>query len=136
MPFHIHPNPGDLDDVRYQLAILPATQHRAHPCDQLAVAEGFGDVAVGATFQPDDLVDLGVPGGKHDYWDWSAKSELTAHLSARQTRHHQVEQHDVSTTSIKLGDPGGPIPRLDHLEALVGKHVGQGLSVGLLVLNH
>ena len=57
-------------------------------------------------------------------------------LGAGQTRHHQVEQHDVGAMPIELGDASGTILRLDHLEALFGEHVGQGFAVGLLVLDH
>ena len=65
----------------------------------------------------------------------SAEAQLPTYFSAGQTRHHQVEQDDVGAMLIELGDAARTIVRLDHLEALFGEHVGQGLEVGLLILN-
>src|SRR4029450_5167420 len=67
---------------------------------------------------------------------FAAKAQLAKYLRTRQTRHHQVEQHDVCSAAIKLGDSAGAVRRLDDLKALPGEHVGQRLPVGLLVLHH
>ena len=50
-----------------ELAALAAAQKRADAGDQLAHAEGLGEVVVAADLQAHDLVQLGVAGGKEQH---------------------------------------------------------------------
>ena len=39
MPFHVHSNPGSLDDVGHQLGVMPAAEHCTDPGHQFPMAE-------------------------------------------------------------------------------------------------
>ena len=99
------------------------------------MAERLSDVVVGTELQPDDLVDLGVTRGDHDDAHRTALPQLTAHLGTRYAGHHEVQQHDVGTVVVELGQAGSPVLGLDNLEPLLTEHEGGGLTVGLLVLD-
>jgi hypothetical protein len=59
-----------------------------------------------------------------------------AHLGARQTRQHEVEQHDIGAVPLEVGQRvRGRSPRRD-LVALLAQHVRQGVAVALFVFDH
>ncbi len=135
MPLDVEAHAGDLDDLGEQRLVLTATQHRADPGDELAVAERLGDVVVGAELQAHDLVDLGVPRRDHDDPDVAARPQLPAHLGARHAGHHEIEQHQVRAVRVVQREAGRAVGRLEHLEALLAEHEARGVAVGLLVLD-
>ena len=131
----VHAHPGPLEDVGGLLGLRPATQHGADTGHEFTMAERLGDVVVSTELQPDDLVDLGVTRGDHDDAHRTALPQLTAHLGARDAGHHEVQQHDVGTVVVELGQAGSSVLGLGNLEPLLAEHEGGGLTVGLLVLD-
>ena len=84
-----------------------ATQHRAHPCDDLAHPVRLGDVVVGADLEADDGVDLGAFRGDHDDGHMAALAQLTTDVDAAEARQHHVEQDDVGLHLVE------PLHRLE-----------------------
>jgi hypothetical protein len=64
--------------------LLAPPQVRPDPGAQLAQAERLGDVVVGAEFEPDDLVELGVLRRQHHDRDARLPADDAAHLDARE----------------------------------------------------
>ncbi len=117
---------------------LPAAQLGADAAEQLADAEGLGDVVVGADLEADDLVDLGVLGREQDDRDGAAAANLAADVEARAARHHDVEDEqiegDVAVAELAAGVVaiGGD----GDVEALLTQRVADRLADrGLVVSN-
>ena len=110
-------------------------QDRAHAGHELAEAEGLGHVVAGAELEAEDDVDLGVAGRHHDDRHRLEGAHLLADLDAGLVGQHDVEQDEVGVDPVEeaqrlVAVAGG----LDG-EALAGQARGQGLSIGLLVVD-
>jgi hypothetical protein len=68
-----------------------APEDRLHPGDELARVEGLRHVVVGADLQPDDLVDVLVPGREHQDRHVRRLPEAAADLDPVQIGEHEVE---------------------------------------------
>ncbi len=108
-----------------------ALEDRAHPRDQLARAEGFGDVIVGAEFEPEDAVDLVVAGGQEQDRHLGARTDPAAglepvHLGQADVEHDQIGRlargMDQRLRAIGGGDHGmtRPFEREPHQIAQPG----------------
>ena len=65
--------------------------------DELAGAEGLGDVVVGAHGEPDERVDLLGARGEQDHGQLGGRAEPAQHLDPVGARHHHVEHHEIRT---------------------------------------
>ncbi len=74
---------------------LVAAQHRSHARQQLAIAEGLGDVVVGRHLQPHHAIGLVAPGRHDDDRDVGLLAQLARQLHAVLAAQPQVEQHEV-----------------------------------------
>ena len=110
-------------------------QHGAHAGDQLPQPERLGHVVAGAELQPEHDVDLGVACRHHDDGHRLEAPHLLADLDAGLVGQHDVEQHEIGVHPVEQAQRLVPVPgRLDR-EALPGQARGQGLAVGLLVVD-
>ena len=65
-------------------------------CEELADAEGLGDVVVGSELEAEDFVDLLALGGEHDDGDvHPLGSDSLADLEAVELGEHEVEDDEV-----------------------------------------
>ena len=109
MALDVHAHRTGLDGGRCgRLGVAPPAQHGADAGDQLARGERLGDVVVGADLEPDHLVDLAVLGGQHDDRHLRLGPHRAADLGAGQAGQHQVEQDQVGTGAVELGERLGP----------------------------
>ncbi len=74
---------------------LVAAQHGAHASQQLAIAEGLGDVVIGRHLEPHHAVCLVAPGRHDDDGDVGLLAQLASQLHAVLSAQPQVEQHQV-----------------------------------------
>src|SRR6185312_7791985 len=88
---------------------LGAAQHRAHPREELAVAEGLGDVVVGAELEAHHAVDLFLAPGEDDDREVQGFAQPARDREPVLVRELEVEDHEV-----------------DHLGAEDLVHVGAG----------
>ena len=116
-----------------------AAQHRAHPRDQLARAEGLGDIVVGAAVEAAQLVAFLAARGQHD--DGHAARfrhapQLPADLDAGEQRQHPVEQHQVRLLLARQQQRLLAVARFGHAEAFALEVVAQQRHQRRLVLDH
>jgi hypothetical protein len=71
------------------------TKDRANPGEELARVERLAEIVVGAELEPDDAIDVVVPGGQHDNWHRAACTQATADRKAVLSGQHDVEDHEV-----------------------------------------
>ena len=114
----------------------PAAQDGPHAGDELTQPKGLGHVVAGPQLEPEHDVDLGVARRHHDDGYWLEAPHLLADLDAGLVGQHDVEEHQIGVHPVEqpqglVAVPGG----LDG-EALAGQPRGQGLTVGLLVVDH
>ena len=74
---------------------MAAPQDGPDARNQLATAEGFGQVVVGAHFQTDHAIDLVALGRQHDDRDTGFSPDAAAQGQAVLTRQHQVEENEI-----------------------------------------
>ena len=142
MALDVHRHPPRAEQGLLRLALMAAPQDGVHTGQQLPVGVWLGDVVVRTDLQTHDLVDLGILGGEHDDGNTGRAPNTTAHLRARQTREHEIEQHQVDRAG-----PAGPAGRLEALHgrgAVLGLHnlvavaaqaEGERVPIVLLVLD-
>ncbi len=110
-----------------------AAQYRLHAQDQLARAEGLGDVIVGADLQAQDAVVLVATGGKHDDRHRPLPPHPPAHLQAVHAGEHQVEHDQVGPVRGGAGEGCGAVVRaVDDVTGAVqipGDDLGDGRIV-------
>ena len=115
MPGGIEPHVADLEHLtglcHPGVLTSPTAQRRAHARHQLAQAERFGHVVVGADLESDDRVDLGVASGDHDDGHLRTRPKLPAHVDARDARQHDVEQDERGARRVEAGDRLGTVGR-------------------------
>jgi len=111
-------------------------QHRPHTGHQLAQAEGLGHVVAGAELEAEDHVDLGIARRHHDDGHRLEGPHLLAELDPRLVGQHDVQQDDVGVDPVK--EAQGLMAVTGDLDgkALPGQARGQGLAVGLLIVDH
>lgn len=81
----------------------PTAQHRRDPGDDLAGAERFGDVVVGATASPTRLSVSWARSDKHDV-DVREGPRPAQGLDSVKVGQHHIEQHEVEGATPGLGD--------------------------------
>ena len=117
------------------LAALVLAQMGAQAGEQHVDAERLGDVVVGARFEAEDGVGIGIGGGQHDHRRAHAlAAHQLAELAAVHVGQADVEQHGVVVRQLGLLQPFGGRADLDGGEAvieieLLGQHRAQGLVV-------
>src|SRR5262245_46314641 len=72
-----------------------STQDRANPGEELARVERLAQIVVGAELEPDNAIDVVVPGGQHDNRHRAACTQTTADRKAVLSGKHDVEDHKV-----------------------------------------
>ena len=142
MALEVHDDPVRAQQPIVRPVLVAAAQDGVHAGEQLAIGVGLGDVVVRTDLQADDLVDLGVLGGEHDDGDPGGAPNAATHLGSRQTREHEVEQHEVD----RIGPvrPAGRLEALNGRDAVLGLHdleavsaqtEGERIAIVLLVLD-
>jgi len=87
---------------------------------QLARAEGLGDVVVRTDFQPDHDVDLfGFGAEDDDRHPQAGFANVPADVETRHIRKHDVEQDQIGFVQLDAAEGLGTGLRLDHLVALL-----------------
>src|SRR4029079_8883674 len=108
--------------------VLAAPQDRLDARDQLAAAEGFGQVIVGPPFQADHAIDLVTLGGEHDDWDAGLSPDAPAQRQPVLTRQHEVEEDEVDP-AVGHGFPHAAAVRRDaDPEAFLGQSAGNQIA--------
>ena len=79
-----------------------ASQDDLDAGEQLARAEGLGQIVVGAHLQPDDTIGLVAAGGEHQHRDVGFGAELATERQTVVARKHQIEHDQVDA----CGDEG------------------------------
>ena len=105
---------------------LAAAQHGAHPQDQLAHAEWFGDVVVGPDLEADHAVDLVGAGADHHHRQIAGRripADRLAHVDPRGVGQRQVEQHQVRRLREDAGQRRRPAVARAGPKALAGERV-------------
>ena len=88
------------------------------PGQQLAGAEGFGDVVVGADLQPNHDVDLfGLGAEDDDRHPQAGFANVPADVETRNIGKHDVEQDQVGLVELDAAEGLAAGLRLDHLVA-------------------
>lgn len=118
-----------------ELAALAAAQKRADAGDQLAHAEGLGEVVVAADFQADDLVQLGVAGGKEQHGGRGLRAQAAAQLVAVHARQHDIQDKQIIVVGACQRE--GVLAVVDDvgLVALLFQRVADEFGDGRLVVN-
>src|SRR6185503_3863288 len=89
---------AEFQDILRVVRDLAALQKLFDAQDELARAEWFGDVIIGAQFQAKNSVNLGGFGGHHNDWDGDRGRVSAKHLANFQAvdlRQHQIEQNQT-----------------------------------------
>jgi hypothetical protein len=106
-----------------------------HAGDELAQAERLGHVARGPEFEAEDDVELGVDRADHQDGDVRHGPQLPADIDPVHARKQHVEQDDIGVVLGEQTEAFGAVGGQDHVEAFVAETGGEGLAVGLLVLD-
>lgn len=114
--------------VRWQHPRAP--QDRLDAGEQFARREGFGDIVVGAHFQPDDAVHLVRAGGQHDDGRRlvSADTQLAAQDEAVVARHHQIEDDQIDCICLEEGPHLPPVGNGGHPQTVLLQVSGHKLA--------
>ena len=113
MPFKIHAH-GAGDQHRLVEVFLDVPAHgRPDAGKQLPGLVRLCHIIVSAQLKTNHNVNLGILGREHDDRHRRARAYLAADLGARNPGQHEVEQNEVCTDSIELGDGGRTV--LGHL---------------------
>ena len=84
VPVDVHPYRARLKcGGRQLLDLVLAAQHGTDPRDKLAQGEGLGHIVIGAEFEPNHLVDLGVFGSQYNHRHIRPLPKGAAYLRAR-----------------------------------------------------
>lgn len=86
--------------------------------DELAGAERFGHVVVGADREPDELLDLFAACGEYHHIAVGESSQRPAHLNAVEDRQPEIENHHVRVDLPGLVDGLSAVVGQRHLEAV------------------
>src|SRR5207237_1732909 len=117
-------------------AVRPASQ-RLGARPQLARAERFGDVVVGADLQTEHLVHFGGTGREHQYRQLRqplVRPQDATDLEAVHARQHEIEDHQMRPLFAQQRERLLPVRRLERSEALLLEVVAHQLAnVGLVL---
>jgi hypothetical protein len=100
-------------------------QHALDPGEQLARAEGLGEIVVGAHLQSDDAVGLLAARGEHDDRHVRAAAQVAAQLQPVGARQHQVEDDQVGTRGLERAAHGLAVRRGGDAVALLVQILAQ-----------
>ena len=98
-----------------------AAQHGLDSGDEFAVAEGLGEVVVGADGESDEPVDLITAGGEDEDVAVREGADLAAHLDAVEPGQPEVEHDHIGVLGPRLGDGVGTGVGLGDLVARAGE---------------
>jgi hypothetical protein len=98
---------------------LSPAQHRPHAADELAWAEGLGDVVVGSELQASNAVILLALGRKHNHRDARDLADQAQRLEAVEVRHHHVEQDQIGQAVAQLLQRSCAGGRFEDLKTVV-----------------
>jgi len=98
---------------------LASSEHRAEPSQELAGAEGLGDVVVGANLQPHHAVRLVSPRGEHEDRNAALAADATDDFQAVDAGHHDVEEHGIECPDAQQLEPLQAIRGADHRDAVL-----------------
>ena len=129
------PSAKSFDAVRPHLGLLTGDRH--------LIASHFALTALVRARSPfcalhptgASHVDLAVTRGDHDHRDAGPGAQLFAHVGPAHAGKHQIQQHDVGTRSLELGQRRRAVGDDRRLEPLLAQQKCQGIGQGLLVLN-
>ena len=114
-----------------------ATQHGANACQQFARLKGFGQVVVGANFQPDDAIHRVALGGEHEHRRLCQGTRQGANASANlqpvDVGQHQIKQHQGGRQGLQhlqtLNATAGVVHRKTRLGQVFTNHLRQTMVV-------
>ena len=108
-------------------------QDRAQPRQQLARAEGLGEVIVGAELESDDAIGLLAARGEHQDREIGSGPHAATHLEAIEIGEHHVEDQGVDPAARGAREPARAVATRRHLETrraeILGEHRGEALVV-------
>ena len=114
-----------------------ASKDGADAGEDFADAEGFGDVVVGAEFQPDDGINFFGFGSEEEKGDLGVfASDAPADFVAIQLGHHDVEADEVGLLGVIEADGFLAVRGGDGVEAVLGKDFDQGLAGVVVVFGY
>jgi len=93
-------------------------EDRFNPGLELAHAEGFGDVVVGAEFEPFDPLGLRPTGGQHDDRHVRHLTDALEHLPSVNAGHHHIEADEIGMGLVELPQTLAPLLGLDDAVAV------------------
>ncbi len=141
MPFRIEVERAEGGDAGGGLAVgadglpdqLVAAEQGADAGDQLAHAEWFPEVVVGAQFQADDAVRFLATGGEHEHRGGGGLPDLAQDIEAAEPGQHPVEHDQVHALAGVQVERGAAIGGAEDMVAggfqLPGNDLGQLASV-------
>src|SRR4051812_45305983 len=113
-----------------------AAQERVHPREQLAEAEGLGEVVVGAHAQAEDLVRLHALGGEHqDGGGGSAAAQFLEQLVPVALREHHVEHDQIDIRLQGHAQAGLAVGRHADVVAVLAQVQAQAQGYGAIVFD-
>jgi len=128
---------SDLKRVLFLTCAGLAFHHRVDAEQEFLVVKGFGDVVIGATFEPADPVLHPAPRRQQN--DGQLRVDLAEVLGqgeAIPSRQHDVEQRDVESPGMVGRQRFTAIAHQRHLEPLQSQQVVQQQPQGRVVLHH
>jgi hypothetical protein len=84
-------------------------QHRTNSRDKLTRAERLGQVVVGAKLEPEQLVELVVPGRQHHDRDRGISAKLAGDIEPVQPGQAQIEHYEVGMSLADQGEGGATV---------------------------
>jgi hypothetical protein len=129
---------SDFDDARRVDGRLGATQQGFDAGDELAGAEGLGDVIVGAHFEADNAVGFIAARGQHENGkpvEGFVLADFTANVQAGHFREHQIEQEKIGRRLLERGEAAGAVEGGVDLKAFVGKVIADQFNDIAIVFN-
>jgi hypothetical protein len=128
---------GDRSELRHLARVRRRPpQHRANPGQQLARAEGFHNVVVGANLEQQHLVHFFADGAQNNHGRLEiGRPHLLANLGAAHTRQTQIHQHQIRLHRQGALKTGLPIRHEDGRKSLLLQHDAYGVAQAFIVVN-
>ena len=113
-----------------------AAQQGVDARQELADAEGLGEVVVSAQLEAHDLVEFGVPCREEEDGDVGAAADAAADLVAVDAGEHDVQDHEVVLGGLGHGDGLVAAVRDVDLVALLQEVEADDVCDAFLIVNH